>query len=191
VTETAHVLRPLGLTLSLEETHITHIDEGVDFVGWRIKRDCGRRGRPGIFLFPSKAALATVMAKIKEITRSGTNQSLDQLLHRLNPVLRGWCAYSLRAMLADLPIPAPIHVAAGHRMAATQVPQAQLALAATPPPPRVVADRQGNGALQPGGGQHHPLPLPGSAHRNSLAVGPHRFARRGRLPRATAIPVRR
>jgi hypothetical protein len=33
------------------------------------------------------------MAKIKEITRSGTNQSLDQLLHRLNPVLRGWCAY--------------------------------------------------------------------------------------------------
>jgi RNA-directed DNA polymerase len=93
VTETAQVLRPLGLTLSLEKTRITHIDEGVDFLGWRIKRDRGRRGRPGIFLFPSKTALATVKAKIKEITRSGTNQSLDQLLHRLNPVLRGWCAY--------------------------------------------------------------------------------------------------
>ncbi len=93
VTETAQVLRPLGLTLSLEKTRITHIDEGVDFLGWRIKRDRGRRGRPGIFLFPSKAALATVKAKIKQITRSGTNQSLDQLLHRLNPVLRGWCAY--------------------------------------------------------------------------------------------------
>jgi RNA-directed DNA polymerase len=34
-----------------------------------------------------------VLSKVKEITRSGTSQSLDQLLHRLNPVLRGWCAY--------------------------------------------------------------------------------------------------
>src|SRR5215211_8217715 len=93
VTETAQVLRPLGLTLSNEKTRITHIDEGFDFLGWRIQRDLGRRGRPGIFLFPSKAAFATVKAKIKEITRSGTNQSLDRLLHRLNPVLRGWCAY--------------------------------------------------------------------------------------------------
>jgi RNA-directed DNA polymerase len=93
VTETARVLRPLGLTLSAEKTRITHIDEGIDFLGWRIKRDRGRRGRPGIFLFPSKRSLATVKAKIKQITRSGTNQALDQLLHRLNPVLRGWCAY--------------------------------------------------------------------------------------------------
>jgi len=93
VTETARVLRPLGLTLSMEKTRITHIKDGIDFLGWRIKRDLGRRGRPGIFLFPSRRSLWTVMAKIKEITRSNTNQSLDQLLHRLNPVLRGWCAY--------------------------------------------------------------------------------------------------
>jgi RNA-directed DNA polymerase len=93
VAETAQVLRPLGLTLSTQKTRITHIDEGLDFLGWRIKRDLGRRGRPGIFLFASKTSLASVKAKIKQITRSGTNQSLDQLLHRLNPVLRGWCAY--------------------------------------------------------------------------------------------------
>ncbi|MGA2925550.1 MAG: group II intron maturase-specific domain-containing protein, partial [Solirubrobacteraceae bacterium] len=31
--------------------------------------------------------------KVKQITRTGPNQTLDQLLHRLNPVLRGWCAY--------------------------------------------------------------------------------------------------
>lgn len=34
-----------------------------------------------------------MLSKIKEITRSGTNQSLDQLLYRINPVLRGWCVY--------------------------------------------------------------------------------------------------
>jgi len=93
VTETAQVLRPLGLTLSKEKTRITHIADGLDFLGWRIKRDLGRRGRPGIFLFPSKPSLRSVLSKIKEITRSGTNQSLDQLLYRLNPVLRGWCVY--------------------------------------------------------------------------------------------------
>jgi RNA-directed DNA polymerase len=94
IPETAQVLCPLGLTLSMEKPRITHIDEGIDFLGgWRIKRDLGRRGRPGIFLFSSKAALAAVKTKIKQITRSGTNQSLDQLLHRLNPVLRGWCVY--------------------------------------------------------------------------------------------------
>jgi RNA-directed DNA polymerase len=91
--ETAQVLRHLGLTLSKEKTRITHIDEGIDFLGWRIKRDLGRRGRPGIFLFPSKPSLRSVLSKIKEITRSGTNQSLDQLLYRINPVLLGWCAY--------------------------------------------------------------------------------------------------
>jgi RNA-directed DNA polymerase len=93
VAETAQILRSLGLTLSRQKTRITHIDEGIDFLGWRIKRDLGRRGRPGIFLFASKPALRSVMSKVKEITRSGTNQSLDQLLHRLNAVLRGWCAY--------------------------------------------------------------------------------------------------
>ncbi len=93
VTETAHVLRPLGLTLSKEKTRVTHIKDGIDFLGWRIKRDLGRRGRPGIFLFPSRRSVWSVMGKVKEITRSGTNQSLDQILHRLNPVLRGWCNY--------------------------------------------------------------------------------------------------
>jgi RNA-directed DNA polymerase len=33
------------------------------------------------------------MAKVKKITRSDYNHLLGQLLHRLNPVLRGWCAY--------------------------------------------------------------------------------------------------
>jgi len=46
VAEAAQILRPIGLTLSMEKTRITHIDEGVDFLGWRIKRDLGRRGRP-------------------------------------------------------------------------------------------------------------------------------------------------
>ncbi|HET8532706.1 MAG TPA: group II intron reverse transcriptase/maturase [Methylomirabilota bacterium] len=93
VAETEQVIRPLGLTLSGEKTRVTHIDEGIEFLGWRIKRQRGRDRRPHVYTYPSKRSLAAVMAKVKQITRSDYNQPLAQLLHRLNPVLRGWCAY--------------------------------------------------------------------------------------------------
>ena len=38
IAETEQVLAPLGLTLSREKTSITHIDEGIEFLGWKIKR---------------------------------------------------------------------------------------------------------------------------------------------------------
>jgi RNA-directed DNA polymerase len=87
------VITPLGLTLSEEKTSIAHIDEGFEFLGWRIQRQPGRDGRPQVYTYPSKRSLWAVLGKVKEITRSGQNQTLDQLLHRLNPVLRGWCVY--------------------------------------------------------------------------------------------------
>jgi RNA-directed DNA polymerase len=36
--QAAAVRAPMGLRLSEEKTRITHIDEGVDFLGWRIQR---------------------------------------------------------------------------------------------------------------------------------------------------------
>jgi len=93
VAETEQVIRPLGLTLSKEKTRITHIDEGIEFLGWKIKRQPGRDRRPHVYTYPSKRSLQAVMGKVKTITRSDYNQPLGQLLHRLNPVLRGWCAY--------------------------------------------------------------------------------------------------
>jgi RNA-directed DNA polymerase len=91
IAETEQVITPLGLTLSQEKTSIAHIDEGIEFLGWRIQRQTGRNGRPQIYTYPSKPSLQAVMGKVKQITRTGPNQTLDQLLNRLNPVLRGWC----------------------------------------------------------------------------------------------------
>lgn len=93
IAEVEQTITPLGLTLSQEKTGIAHIDEGFEFLGWKIKRQPGRDGRPQIYTYPSKRSLQAVMGKVKQITRTGPNQTLDQLLHRLNPVLRGWCAY--------------------------------------------------------------------------------------------------
>ena len=92
--QTEQVIAPLGLKLSPEKTRVVHIDEGVDFLGWRIKRQRrGSDGRRYVYTYPSKRSLMAVKAKVREITRTGHNQTLAQLLHRLNPVLRGWCAY--------------------------------------------------------------------------------------------------
>jgi RNA-directed DNA polymerase len=92
--EVAAVLRPMGLRLSEEKTTIAHIDEGFDFLGFRIQR---RRQRGSnkrfVYTWPSKKALASIKAKVRAITRGGTNQPLAVVLRRLNSVLRGWANY--------------------------------------------------------------------------------------------------
>lgn len=92
--EAAAVLLSMGLRLSEEKTVIAHIDQGFDFLGMRIQRHRQRgSARRFVYTYPSRAALAAVKAKVRSVTRGSTNQSLAILLHRLNPVLRGWTAY--------------------------------------------------------------------------------------------------
>ncbi|MET7543754.1 group II intron reverse transcriptase/maturase [Streptomyces sp. NPDC005507] len=92
--EIAGVLSTTGLRLSPEKTLITHIDEGLNFLGWRIQRHQKRgTGKQYVYVYPAKKALAAVMAKVKTICRRNTNLTLADLLHQLNRMLRGWTAY--------------------------------------------------------------------------------------------------
>jgi RNA-directed DNA polymerase len=92
--EVAAVLATMGLRLSEAKTRIRHIDEGVDFLGWRIQRHQQRGStRRYVYTYPSKAALAAVKAKVRALTKAMRNQPLTVLLHRLNWVLRGWTTY--------------------------------------------------------------------------------------------------
>jgi RNA-directed DNA polymerase len=93
--EIAGVLTGMGLRLSPEKTLVTHIDEGLDFLGWRIQRHRKKgEDRQYVYTYPAKKALRAICRKVKDVCR-GTNidQPLPVLLHRLNPVLRGWCEY--------------------------------------------------------------------------------------------------
>ena len=92
--EAAAFLRPMGLRLSEAKTKIVHIDEGFDFLGFRIQRQ-QQRGmkKRSIYTYPSKSALAAVKGNVRKLTQGTTNQSLQVLIYRLNPVLRGWTAY--------------------------------------------------------------------------------------------------
>jgi RNA-directed DNA polymerase len=100
--EVAGVLRPMGLRLSEAKTKIVHIDEGFDFLGFRIQRQRQRgSNKRFVYTWPSKKALASVKAKVRALTRGGTNQPLTVLLRRLNPVLRGWANYFRHGVSKD------------------------------------------------------------------------------------------
>jgi RNA-directed DNA polymerase len=93
--EIAVVLAPMGLRLSEAKTLITHIDEGLDFLGWHLQRHRKRgTNRHYVYTYPSRKAVRAVMAKVKaQCRKTGTNLPLDVLLIQLNRMLRGWCAY--------------------------------------------------------------------------------------------------
>src|SRR5690606_13654509 len=92
--EIADVLSTMGLRLSQEKTLITHIDQGLDFLGWRIQRHRKRgTNRYYVYTYPAKKAIASVTGKVKTLCRQDVNLPLEVLLHQLHAALRGWCNY--------------------------------------------------------------------------------------------------
>lgn len=92
--EAARVLETeLKMELSLEKTHVTHVDVGFDFLGHRIKRGPWR-GKLVAWTYPSKKSLHSITHKARSLTtRSTTYLSLRTVLTQLNPALRGWANY--------------------------------------------------------------------------------------------------
>jgi RNA-directed DNA polymerase len=93
--QAAAVLSQMGLQLSPEKTLITHIDDGLDFLGWRIQRHRKRgTNRYYVYTYRARKAVTAVTGKVKALCRRmDTSQPLDALLIRLNWMLWGWCAY--------------------------------------------------------------------------------------------------
>ena len=87
-------MTPMGLRLSESKTRVCHIDEGFDFFGFRIQRK-RKRGtdKRVVYTYPSKKALASVIGKVRALTRRASHPTLAVLLRQVNSVLRGWCAY--------------------------------------------------------------------------------------------------
>ena len=107
--EAAQVLTRIGLHLSEEKTLIREAG-GLDFLGWRIQRHRKRgTNQYYVYTYPSRKALRAVMAKVKMWCRQvDTNQPLDVLLARINPLLRMDGVLSPRSVERDLPvIPSP------------------------------------------------------------------------------------
>ncbi len=86
----------LGLELSEEKTKITHIEEGFEFLGFRIFRcnKASNRRKVGVFVRPTDKGLKRVQVKIKAMTtRSTLNDDYVYKIQAINAVIRGWATY--------------------------------------------------------------------------------------------------
>lgn len=89
------VLQSVGLRLSKAKTKVCDLNEGFDFLGWRIqrRRRRGTKGKKAVYTYPSRRSLTTVMRKVRSLTRRHKHRTLADLLVSVNRVLRGWCNY--------------------------------------------------------------------------------------------------
>lgn len=169
--EAEPVLGPMGLRLSAEKTRVSHIDEGFDFLGYRIRRDQKRGGgKRYVYTYPSKAALQAVKAKVRTISQQGRNLPLKVLLHRLNPVLRGW-AYHFRYGVSSATF-GYLSAFAWRRVIrwlCRKYPEANWGELRRRHLPGWWPAQDGGAAVQPPDGGDSSLPVPGSRH--PLAVG--------------------
>lgn len=78
-------LQKRGLTLSEEKTVITHIDDGFDFLGCKIRKYDGK-----LLTTPSRRSVKAFLGKVRGIIKQNRTAKQQDLIVRLNPVIRGW-----------------------------------------------------------------------------------------------------
>jgi RNA-directed DNA polymerase len=81
-------LAPRGLAFNQDKTRITHLDEGVDFLGFEIRRFGGK-----LLTKPGKAALRQIRNRLSAEVTALRGANADAVIARLNPIITGWAAY--------------------------------------------------------------------------------------------------
>ena len=167
----AEVLTGMGLRLSPEKTLITHIDDGLDFLGWRIQRHRKRgTNKWYVYTYPARKAVKAVTAKVKAICRQDVKPAAGS---PDTPFERGAsglvCLLSARCIRRRLPLPQPVHLATGHGMDTSQTPPDHLE---RDPPPLLrrwmVADHGRRDPVQSRQANANALPLSGNSDPNPL-----------------------
>jgi RNA-directed DNA polymerase len=83
----------LRLTLSMEKTKVTHLNDGFDFLGFNLRRSMGQKGMTTKVVISAKA-----MRRHRDIIRAATAPSTHQdsvaiKILALNRIIAGWCRY--------------------------------------------------------------------------------------------------
>jgi len=108
----AEWLKERGLELSEEKTKIVHSTEGFDFLGfncrhydnetkgYRAKKFANKQGFK-ILIKPSKKSIETHSSKIKEVFRQMKAAPQEDIIWKLNPIIRGWTNYYRGCVASD------------------------------------------------------------------------------------------
>lgn len=83
----------LKLTLNMEKTHVTHVDDGFVFLGHRIIRKRGAHGRMSIVTTIPKEKAKGFVRKLTETLSGNHSVSTVDMIAGLNRQLVGWAAF--------------------------------------------------------------------------------------------------
>ncbi|MEW6737323.1 MAG: group II intron reverse transcriptase/maturase [Acidobacteriota bacterium] len=81
-------LKQRGLELSQEKTKIVHISEGFDFLGKNIRKYSGK-----LLIKPAAKNVKAILLKIRQTIKKYPTASVEFLILKLNPLIRGWANY--------------------------------------------------------------------------------------------------
>lgn len=81
-------LAPRGLTFNEDKTHIVHVEQGFDFLGFNIRRHSGK-----LLIKPSTAAVKRIRERLATEVRSLQGSNAEAVIRKLNPIIRGWAGY--------------------------------------------------------------------------------------------------
>jgi len=81
-------LKERGLELSPQKTKITHVDIGFDFLGFNVRKYRGK-----LLIKPSKKNVKSFLGNTRELIKSNATATTENLIHQLNPKIRGWANY--------------------------------------------------------------------------------------------------
>ena len=106
------ILKQLGVTLNPQKTRIVLVRHGFEFLGYKIKQ--GRQlqlpsskirsgARSGaLYAYPREKSIRRFMDQVRQRTKRCVPLKTEQLIAKLNPLLRGWGEYFKRAHVRKL-----------------------------------------------------------------------------------------
>jgi RNA-directed DNA polymerase len=85
-------LQSRGLSLSNTKTHITHIRDGFEFLGFNIRLYTSKH-KNVLLIKPSKQSQVKLRANLKTTWKSLLGKPVNTVIAKLNPIIKGWANY--------------------------------------------------------------------------------------------------
>lgn len=85
-------LKAMGLKMSPKKTKLTHIDQGVNFLGYRLSRFKGK-----LYAMIPRDRVNEFRERVRELTRRNSHLKKQERLEALSQYVRGWGEYYKRA----------------------------------------------------------------------------------------------
>jgi group II intron reverse transcriptase/maturase len=106
------ILKQLGVVLHPQKTRIVHVQQGFEFLGYKIKRGKALRlpaskirssvHSGALYAYPREKSICRFKDQVRQRTKRCVPLRTRELIAELNPVLRGWGEYYKRAHVRKL-----------------------------------------------------------------------------------------